>query len=128
MSMYIPSFAIIHATEADRDQLVAADVLAGIYLYSNDCLSTLDDVAVVIPKVRKICGFSEPLWIIRSRYFANLHLRGEGFGPFVNTPGHLRCFVDFKAIASMNPEESAAILLGRLLEAEPELREQLLGK
>jgi len=52
MSMYIPSFAIIHAKESNRDHLKSADVLAGVYVYSSDCFSSLGDLQVLIPTVR----------------------------------------------------------------------------
>ena len=125
MSMYIPSFAIIHAKESNRDHLKSADVLAGVYVYSSDCFSSLGDLQVLIPTVRRICDFSEPLWIIQSRYFANLHPGPEGLGPQVNVPEHLKSFFDSPSIATLTGEKSAALLLEKLLEVDVTLKSKL---
>jgi hypothetical protein len=102
---------------------VGADVLAGIYLYEPETFATLGELNSVIPIVRDICGFTEPLWIIRSRYFANVHLRPEGFGPVVNVPKHLKAFLDVHALSKLKEDESGpAVLLKKLMEADSELK------
>jgi hypothetical protein len=126
LSTYISAFSIVHATEANRVSLVSADVLAGIYLYEPETFAALGELNSVIPNVRGICGFTEPLWIIRSRYFANVHLRPEGFGPVVNVPKHLKDFLDVHALSKlMGGESGPTVLLEKLLEADPELKSRL---
>jgi len=125
MNLYIPAFAIAHAREARRDHLLSTDVLAAIYLYSSDCLSSLGDIRKIASFVREICDFREPLWIIQSRYFANLHSGEEGLGPLVTVPEHLKDFLDLRNTSDIKEEDYAEYLLGKLLQADQELKSLL---